>query len=136
MFGRNVDKAKLEVRFGLENFLAKAFKKFYIAIWSCMKLEDVLEILPMLMFDNFMDWFVFIWGREQCSKMFSEIYYYLKDLKHVYYNYHKLPYEKEDQTLLIDDEPSNMLWNPNWSGFFFNHSRDKPCQRSRCNDWT
>jgi hypothetical protein len=69
MFGRNVDKAKVEVRYGVEDFLVKTFENFYIAIWSCVKLEDVLEVLPMLMPENFMDWFVFIWGREQCSKM-------------------------------------------------------------------
>jgi len=64
MFRRNVDKAKVKVRARVEDFLAKAFEKFYVAIWSCMKLEDVLEVLPMLMPENFMDWFIFIWGRE------------------------------------------------------------------------
>jgi hypothetical protein len=29
-----------------------------------MKLEDMLEVLPMLMPENFMDWFIFIWGQE------------------------------------------------------------------------
>jgi hypothetical protein len=29
-----------------------------------------------------------------------------------------LPYGKEDQTLLIDDEPDKVLWNTNWSGLF------------------
>jgi hypothetical protein len=50
-----------------------------------MKLEDVLEVLPMLMPKNFMDEFIFIWGHEQCSKTIGEIslesYCYLKDLK-------------------------------------------------------
>ncbi len=105
MFGKNVDMTKVEVRARVENFLNKAFQKFHIAIWSCMKLEDVLEVLPMLMPESFLDWFVFICGHEQCSKTFGEIspksYYYLKDLKRVYYACHGKDYEKEDQTLRI-----------------------------------
>jgi hypothetical protein len=49
MFGRNVDKAKVEVKVGVEDFFAKAFEKNYITIWSCMKLDDVLEVFPMFM---------------------------------------------------------------------------------------
>jgi hypothetical protein len=78
----------VEFRARVEDFLTKAFEKFYITIWSCMKLEDVLEVLPMFMPKNFMDQFVFIWGHEQCSKMVSQIslesHYYLKDLKCIY----------------------------------------------------
>jgi hypothetical protein len=48
---------------------------------SYIKLEDVLEVLPMLMLKDI----VFIWGCEQCSKTFGEISlesrYYSKDLK-------------------------------------------------------
>jgi hypothetical protein len=36
----------------------------------------------------------------------------------VYYNSCGLPYGKEDQTLLIDDEPNKAFWNPKWNGFF------------------
>jgi hypothetical protein len=61
---RNVDKVKVEVKAKMEVFLAKVFEKFYVIIWSCMKLEDVLEVLPMFMLKNFMDWFIFIWGHE------------------------------------------------------------------------
>ncbi len=93
----------------MEHFLAIAFQRFYIIIWSGMKLEDVLEVLPMLMLEKF----VFIWGHKQCAKTSSEIfpssYCYLKDLKHVYYAYCGLPYGKENQTLLIDDETSKAL---------------------------
>jgi hypothetical protein len=64
VFGRNVDKAKVEVRVGVEDFFVKAFEKFYIVIWSCMKLEDVLEVLPTFMLEIFMDQFIFIWGSE------------------------------------------------------------------------
>jgi hypothetical protein len=55
MFGRIVDKAKVEVKVRVEDFLVKAFEKFYITIWSCMKFEDVLEVLPMFMPENFVD---------------------------------------------------------------------------------
>jgi hypothetical protein len=55
VFGKNVDKTKVEIRVGVENFFNKAFQKFHIAIWFCMKLEDVLEIFPMLMPKSFLD---------------------------------------------------------------------------------
>jgi len=32
LFGRNVDKAKVEVKIGMEDFLVKAFEKKFIAI--------------------------------------------------------------------------------------------------------
>jgi hypothetical protein len=68
VFGKNVNNTKMEVRARMENFLNKTFQKFHIVIWSCKKLEDVLEILPMLMLESFLGWFVFFLGREQCSK--------------------------------------------------------------------
>jgi hypothetical protein len=78
-----------------------------------MKLENVLEIFLMLMLEKFLDWFVFIWAHEQCSKTFSIIilksYYYSKDLKHVYYVCCSLNYGKQDQTLLIENEPSKVF---------------------------
>jgi len=47
----------------------------------CMKLKDVMEVLPMFMLENFVDRFVFIWGCEQCSKTTNQIspesHYYL-----------------------------------------------------------
>jgi len=58
VIGRNVDKTKMEVIAGVENFLTKAFQKFHIIIWSCMKLEDLLKILLMIMPENFLDLFV------------------------------------------------------------------------------
>jgi hypothetical protein len=106
----------------MKHFLILAFEKFYIAIWSCMKLEDVFEVLPMLIPNTFVDYLVFIWGHEQCLKTFGQIslgsYYYLKDLKCMYYGCRGLPYGKEDQTLMIDDEPSKTLRNLKWSGLF------------------
>jgi hypothetical protein len=92
-----------------------------------MKLEDVLEVLPMLILEFFLEQFVFIWGHEQCSKMFGQIYprsyYYLKDLKRMHYNCRELPCGKEDQTLLIDYEPSKVFRNPKWSGLFLESFR-------------
>jgi hypothetical protein len=86
---------------------------------------------------NFLGMVCFHLGTEQCSKMFGQIsprsYYYLKDLKIVNYNCHGLPYGKENQTLLIDDELGKALQNPKWSGCFFNNSWDKCCQIKRCN---
>jgi hypothetical protein len=55
VFGKNVNKTKVEVGARVENFLAVTFQKFHIAIWSCLKLEDVLEVFPMLMLENFLD---------------------------------------------------------------------------------
>jgi hypothetical protein len=67
-----------------------------------MKLEDVLEVFPMLVPKKLLDWFAFIWGCEQCSKMCGEIslesHYYLMDLKWMYYACHWLPYGNEDRT--------------------------------------
>ncbi len=76
----------------------------------------------MLMPKSFLDQLVFIWGCEQCSKTFGEIsfesHYYLKDLKCVYYACCGKDYGKEDQTLLINDEPNKVLWNSKWTSFF------------------
>jgi hypothetical protein len=122
MFGKKNDKNKVEVRARVQHFLSLTFKYFYIVIWSYMKLEDVLEVLPILMPETFLEQFVFILGQEQCSKSSGQIslgsHYYLKDLKRMYYVCPRLPYGKEDQTLLIDDEPTKMFRNPKWSGFF------------------
>ncbi len=94
----------MEVRIGVENFLHKSFQKFHIIIWSRMKLGDVLEVLPMLMLESFLDRFILIWGHEECSKMSSEIspdyHYYFKYLKCVYYACRGKYYGKEDQTFV------------------------------------
>jgi hypothetical protein len=37
----------------------------------------------------------------------------------MYYVCRWLPYGKDDQTLLINDEPNKALLNPKWSGLFF-----------------
>jgi hypothetical protein len=127
VFGRNIDKSKVEVKIGVKHFLIHAFEKFYIIIWSCMKLEDVLKVFPMLISDMFLDQFVFIWGHEQCLKTYSQIsprfYYYLMDLKHVYYGCHGLFYEKEYQTLLINNKPNKTFRNSKWNGFFLESFR-------------
>jgi hypothetical protein len=48
------------MRIGMKYFFIHAFEKFYNAIWSCMKLEDVIEVLPMLILDTFVDDLLFI----------------------------------------------------------------------------
>jgi hypothetical protein len=37
----------------------------------------------------------------------------------VHLDYKDLPYADKDQTLLIDDEPSEAFQNPKWNGLFF-----------------
>jgi hypothetical protein len=49
LFGRNIDKNKMKVRARVKFFLTTTFQKNYVVIWFCMKLEDVLEVLPLLM---------------------------------------------------------------------------------------
>jgi hypothetical protein len=97
-------------------FLSRAFEHFYIDIWLCMLLEDVLEILLLLMPKTFIDEFVFVWGHEQCTTTTSQftclVYYYLKDLDQVHLAYRGLLYGDKDQTLLIDDAPSKARQNP------------------------
>ncbi len=116
-------RAKLKLRLEFQSFSFQWFKKVpQIAIWFCMKFEDVLEVLPMLMPKKFVNEFIFIWKSKQCLKTFGQItlgsYYYIKNLKRVYYACRMLPYGMEDQTLLIDDEPNKTFWNPKWSDFF------------------
>ncbi len=65
--GRNIDSTKVEVRTKVQHFFICAFKKFYIGIWSCMLIEDVMEVLTLSLLQDFIDQFVFIWGCEQCS---------------------------------------------------------------------
>jgi hypothetical protein len=107
---------------GVQDFLSKAFEHFYITIWLCILLENVLEILPLLMPKTFIDQFVFIWGHEQCigitGQLTHSVYYYLKDLDRVHLACKSLPYGERDQTLIIDDEPNKALWNPKWNGLF------------------
>jgi hypothetical protein len=48
------------------------FKKIYIAIWSCMVLEDVMQAFPLLLPPVFVNQFVFIWGCEQCIRALGQ----------------------------------------------------------------
>jgi hypothetical protein len=97
--GENIDSTKVEVKVGVQHFLTHAFKKFYIGIWFCMLIEDVMEVLTLLLLQDFIDQFFFIWGHEQCSMTSSQLttrnYYYLKDLSRVYSTYQRLPYGQE-----------------------------------------
>jgi hypothetical protein len=45
-------------------------------------------------------------------------FYYLEDLKQIYYACQGLPYEKEKQTLFIDNKPNKVFRNPKWNGLF------------------
>jgi hypothetical protein len=78
-----------------------------------MLLEDVLEILPLLMPKTFINQFVFVWGREQCTittgQLTHLVYYYLRDLDQIQFACQGLPYGDRDQTLFIDDESSKAL---------------------------
>jgi hypothetical protein len=58
--GRNIDGIKVETRARIQHFFICAFKKFYIGIWSCMFIEDVMEVLILLLLQDFIDRFVFI----------------------------------------------------------------------------
>jgi hypothetical protein len=82
--GRNIDNIKVAIITEVQHFLIHAFKKFYIAIWFCMLIEDVMEVLILLLSHNFIEQFVFIWGHEQCSmtldQFTTETYYCFKDL--------------------------------------------------------
>jgi hypothetical protein len=53
-----------------------------------MWLEGVMQVLPLLVPQTFVDQFVFIWGCEQCTKTFGQLntwtYYYVRDLNRVY----------------------------------------------------
>jgi hypothetical protein len=62
----------LETKVGVQHFLAQAFKRFYIVVWPYMLIEDVMEIFILLLLQDFIDQFVFIWGREQCSMTLSQ----------------------------------------------------------------
>jgi hypothetical protein len=53
--GSNVNKAKMEVRMEWKIFLRRHLKKKYVAIWSCMKIEDVLKVFSLLMPKTFVD---------------------------------------------------------------------------------
>jgi hypothetical protein len=43
--GRNIDMNKEETRARIQHFITHAFKNTYIDIWSCMLIEDVMEVL-------------------------------------------------------------------------------------------
>jgi hypothetical protein len=70
------------------NFFFQVFKKNYIAIWSFMLLEDVMQAFPLLPPQVFVNQFAFIWGCEQCTRALGQFivgtYYYFKDLNSVY----------------------------------------------------
>jgi hypothetical protein len=72
-----------------------------------MLLKDVMQVLPLLMPQIFVDQFVFIWGHEQCKRILGQFtlgtYYYLKDLKHLYFVFCML-------TTLWERRPNIVHW--------------------------
>jgi hypothetical protein len=57
---KNLDISKLEICVGVQDFISWTFEHFYIAIWLCMLLKNVLEILSLLMPKILIDQFVFV----------------------------------------------------------------------------
>jgi hypothetical protein len=85
MKGNNININNLKMKVKMQHFLFGTFKKNYIMIWSCMLLENVMEVLHLLMPKKFVDQFLFIFGHEQCTGTSGQLtYYYLKDLNCVY----------------------------------------------------
>jgi hypothetical protein len=77
------------------------------------------------------------WGCEQCIRTLGQfttwIYYYLKDLNHVYFACWGLHYGIENQTLFFDDEPSKAFQNSRCNGLLL---QDINYQKIRSNGWT
>ncbi len=117
--GRNIDISIVETKTRMQHCFSLAFKKFHIAIWFWMLLEVVMEILPILMPQVFVD------------HLGSWTYYYLKDLKCVYFTCRKPPYGKEDQMLLIEDEPNKALQNSHCSGLFIKSFKGQELLRNK-----
>lgn len=67
VFGTNINGSNVEVKVEMEHFIPMTFNYFYMGNGFCMKLEDVLEVFRVLMLENFLNQFIFIWGCEQCS---------------------------------------------------------------------
>ncbi len=76
-----------------------------------------------------LDRFVFLWRHEQGCKMFNEItpesYYYLKDLKHVYYVCHGYFMGRKIKHYWLTMNPTRHFKIQNGVVFFLNHSGDK-----------
>ncbi len=72
-----------------------------------------MEVLILLLPQDFINQFVVIWGHEQCLITLGQFttgnYYCFKDLIHAYSTCQGLPYGKEDQTLLINDDWSKVF---------------------------
>ncbi len=81
---KSLDISKLEIHVRVHDFIFRTFEHFYIIIWLCILLENVLEKLPLLMPKTLVNQFVFVQGRDQCIIIMGQfthsVYYYLKDL--------------------------------------------------------
>jgi len=82
MFEGNIDKSNVKAKIRVEYFHFITLKKFYVAIWSCMKLKDVFEILSLLMLKFCGPICVHLRKWTMCitfGKITIESFYYLKD---------------------------------------------------------
>jgi hypothetical protein len=105
-----------------------------------MLIENVMEVLVLLLSQDFIDQFVFIWGCEQCSMTLSQFiarnYYCFKDLNHMYFACQGLPYREENQTLFIDDELNkSSKFQEQWF-VFWNLLKNISCPKINCNGWS
>ncbi len=95
----------------------------------------MMQVLPLLVPQAFVDQFVFIWGCEQCIRTLGELtigtYYYLKDLNHVCFVCQRLHYGIEDQMLFIDNEPSKVLQNSKCSGLYVEFSKGHQLSKNK-----
>jgi hypothetical protein len=64
----NVDINKVKAKTRVQYF-------YYIAIWSCMLLKDVMQVFLLLIPQIFTNQFVFIQGCKQCAKDFWSTHY-------------------------------------------------------------
>ncbi len=60
--GGNIDISKVKIRVEIQNFFFWTFKNMYIVILSCMLLENVMQVLPLLMPQVFVNQFFFHLG--------------------------------------------------------------------------
>jgi hypothetical protein len=58
-------------------------------------------------------------------------YYYLKDLKHVYFACQGFSYGKKDQTLFFHDEPNKAFRNSHCNGLFIESFKSQKMLRNK-----
>ena len=130
-------------RLGYRNFWSNVSYKFHVCIWSCMKLGTVKQIVDFLFGD--LQSPAYIFGQEHCS-----IYrdrrgvvmrspenirslLFQKNLNTLWWPPRAFDdgalYSSENNTILIDDNPSRSAVNPDCNGIF-----PKPFQSNKSPD--